>query len=54
MAPISVLDYIIVHELVHLQYPNHSPDFWNEVDKHLPDYRDRAAWLKANGVKMAL
>ena len=54
MAPVSVLDYIITHELVHLKYPNHSPEFWNELDKKMPNYRDAENWLKRNGVKMDL
>ncbi|MBS1747108.1 MAG: M48 family metallopeptidase [Bacteroidetes bacterium] len=54
MAPVSVLDYIITHEMVHLKYPNHSPEFWNELDKKMPDYREHENWLKRNGVKMAL
>lgn len=54
MAPVAVLDYIITHELVHLKYPNHSPEFWNELDKKMPDYREQADWLKKNGVKMEL
>ena len=54
MAPVSVLDYIITHELVHLKYPNHSKDFWNEVDKLMPDYRKHENWLKNYGVKMDL
>ena len=49
MAPLSILDYIIVHELCHLHYPNHIDAFWNEVDKVLPDYRKRCDWLKFNG-----
>lgn len=54
MAPVGVLDYIIMHEMVHLKYPSHSPAFWNELDKKMPDYRERESWLKQNGVKMAL
>jgi len=54
MAPVSVLDYIITHEMVHLKYPNHSPEFWNELDKKMPNYREQEAWLKKNGVKMDL
>lgn len=54
MAPVPVLDYIITHEMVHLKYPNHSTEFWNELDKKMPNYREHAAWLKQNGVKMAL
>ena len=54
MAPVSVLDYIIVHELAHLIVPDHSPAFWNEVDKILPDYRERQVWLRMHGAGMDL
>ncbi len=54
MAPVSVLDYIIIHEMVHLKYPNHSTYFWNELDKKMPDFREQENWLKRNGVKMSL
>jgi predicted metal-dependent hydrolase len=54
MAPVSVLDYIIVHELVHLKFPNHSSEFWNEVDKLMANYREYHNWLKRYGVKMDL
>ena len=54
MAPVSTLDYIIIHEMVHLKYPNHSTQFWNELDKKMPDYREQENWLKRNGVKMSL
>lgn len=54
MAPVSVLDYIITHEMVHLKFPNHSAEFWNELDKKMPNYREHENWLKTNGVKMSL
>lgn len=54
MAPIPVLDYIIIHEMIHLKYPNHSAEFWNELDKKMPNYREHENWLKQNGVKMSL
>lgn len=54
MAPVSVIDYIITHEMVHFKYPNHSPAFWNELDKKMPNFREYEYWLKQNGVKMAL
>lgn len=54
MAPVPVLDYIITHEMVHLKYPNHSAEFWNELDKKMPNYREHENWLKHNGVKMSL
>lgn len=54
MAPLSILDYIAVHELCHLHHPNHTDAFWNEVDKVLPDYRKRREWLKLNGAGLAI
>lgn len=41
MAPPTIIDYIVVHELAHLRYLNHTKAFWNQVDKVLPDYRER-------------
>ncbi|MFW6287576.1 MAG: M48 family metallopeptidase [bacterium] len=49
MAPLPVLDYIIVHEMVHLIHPNHSRRYWQMVEKIIPDYRQRKQWLKENG-----
>ena len=54
MAPLSVLDYIVVHELAHLRHMNHTDAFWNEVDKVIPNYREKAEWLKFNGASMSL
>lgn len=52
MAPLTIIDYIIVHELVHLIYPNHTDAFWNEVDKVLPDYKGHKDWLKIKGANL--
>jgi len=54
MAPMDVLQYIIVHELAHLIHLNHTTEFWNEVDKVLPKYEEQMNWLKINGVGMSL
>lgn len=54
MAPLTVLDYVVVHELVHLLHKNHTTAFWNEVDKLIPDYQERKQWLKVNGAGMGL
>lgn len=54
MAPLTVIDYIIVHELCHLHHRDHSDAFWNEVDKVLPDYRERKDWLRVRGAELDL
>ncbi len=54
MAPLTILDYIVVHELAHIIHANHTEAFWNEVDKVLPDYLDRKQWLRVNGAGMGL
>lgn len=54
MAPVSVLDYIVVHELIHLKHPNHSKDFWDELEKLMPVYQENKKWLEQHGVKMDL
>jgi len=48
MAPISIVDYIVVHELCHLKVKNHSADFWRQVSLVLPDYQTSRDWLKDN------
>ena len=52
--PLSVLDYVVVHELTHLIHKNHTKVFWNQIDKVLPDYQERKQWLKVNGAGMGL
>lgn len=54
MAPMDVLHYIVLHELVHLIHLNHTTAFWNEVDKIMPNYQQHVHWLKINGAGMDL
>ena len=49
LCPEEVRGYIIVHELCHRLEMNHSPRFWTEVAKQLPDYRQQQKWLRING-----
>jgi predicted metal-dependent hydrolase len=52
IAPNRIIDYVVVHELCHLHQHNHSPAFWQCVERVLPDYRDCREWLRWNGRKL--
>lgn len=54
MAPLAVIDYVVVHELCHLRFRDHTDAFWNEVDKVMPQYRDRKEWLRQRGAELDL
>jgi predicted metal-dependent hydrolase len=54
MAPIEVVDYVVVHELAHLIERNHSSKFWEQVERMMPDYRTHREWLKKNGLSLTL
>lgn len=49
MAPLPVIDYVVVHELVHLEEKGHSKTFWNKVKVIIPEYEKHRNWLKENG-----
>lgn len=51
LLPSRLSDYIIVHELCHLGQFNHSPKFWNLVEKALPDYLEIGRELKRVGIR---
>ena len=53
-CPPDIVDYVIVHELCHIAHPNHSPAFWALVERHMPDYRTRRAWLKTHNTLIAV
>lgn len=48
MCPMVVIDYVVVHELSHIDYKNHSPVFWARVKTVLPNYKEHQDWLKVN------
>lgn len=52
LTPPEIIDYVVVHELCHRKEMSHSARFWNEVEKVLPDYRERRAWLKEHGGRL--
>ncbi len=49
MAPQTIIDYIVVHELCHFHYLDHTDAFWNELDKVMPTYGERKEWLRVHG-----
>ena len=52
MAPLQVVDYVIVHELAHIIEPEQSDRFWNLVRVTLPGYRDSLNWLEKHGQEL--
>ena len=54
LAPEEILDYVIEHEVVHLKIHDHSPRFWAELKKRVPDYKNQEKWLKRHGQSLRL
>jgi len=54
MARADVLDYIVVHEMCHMDHRNHSKYFWNRVEEIMPNYKEKHDWLKINGMNLYL
>jgi len=53
-APVNVVRYVLVHELCHIKHLNHSKAFWQEVEKHKPDYKNCQKWLRENNYLLSL
>lgn len=52
MAPLTVIDYVAIHELCHLIHMDHSCRFWQEVQRYAPQYKDARRWLKTHGLQI--
>ena len=52
LAPIGIIDYIIVHELVHLKIHIHNEKFWKEVSRMMPNYLEKKEWLRKEGYRL--
>ena len=52
LAPVEVLDYVVVHEVCHLREPNHSPRFWRLVAERRPEWRRHRDWLRVHGAEL--
>lgn len=48
MAPLEIVDYVVIHELCHMKVMNHSKEFWDTVGAYFPNYKDCRGWLKRN------
>ncbi|NQX62871.1 M48 family metallopeptidase [Paenibacillus qinlingensis] len=54
MAPVEVIDYVIIHELCHLLHMNHDRSFWRRVGSIMPDFKEKEAFLARYGQAMTL
>jgi predicted metal-dependent hydrolase len=54
LAPERVLEYVVWHEVCHLQILDHSPRFWGLLERHWPDYRTDREWLSRHGATLVL
>lgn len=54
LAPEDVLDYVVWHEVCHLEIADHSPRFWALLEARCPQWREPAAWLRKNGSALVL
>ena len=52
LAPLPVLDYVLIHELAHLKEQNHAPRFWALVAQLCPEYRELRRWLRDHGQEL--
>jgi predicted metal-dependent hydrolase len=50
LLPARIVEYVVVHELVHLHEPNHSAEFWLRLERAMPDYEERKQWLAEHGM----
>ena len=49
LLPPSIVEYIVVHESVHLREPRHNIDFWKRMERAMPDFATRRQWIAENG-----
>jgi predicted metal-dependent hydrolase len=54
LAPEPVLDYVVWHEVCHLEVMDHSQRFWALLAAHCPDYREQSRWLRRHGATLVL
>lgn len=50
LLPPRIAEYVVVHELAHLHQPHHTPEFWQRVERAMPDFDQRKTWLAEHGM----
>jgi len=50
--PARIAEYVVVHEMVHLHEPHHTPEYWRRVERAMPDFALRRDWLSAHGMEV--
>jgi predicted metal-dependent hydrolase len=54
LAPPEILDYVVEHEVAHIEVLDHSPRFWRLLASRCPDWREREQWLRRHGHALRL
>ena len=54
LAPEEILDYVVEHEVAHLEIHDHSERYWALLESRCPDYREHERWLRRNGQTLRL
>ena len=52
LLPARIAEYVVVHEMAHLHEPHHTPEFWRRVERAMPDFAQRKAWLAEHGINV--
>lgn len=52
LGPAAAFEYVLIHELCHLQQRNHSPAFWREVERYCPDWRTHRSYFREQGMAL--
>lgn len=52
LLPPLIAEYVVVHELAHLHHPHHTPEFWQRVERAMPDFERRKTWLAEHGMNV--
>lgn len=52
LLPARIAEYVVVHETSHLHEPHHTPEFWRRVERAMPDFERRKAWLAERGMEV--